>query len=100
MPSQTEATIELSDVDQRACQHLMRAFDIMADKLGGVSNGTAMWALALLLGKIFATAAMDHDIMEATSQRFSDMLRAAYPIQVKAVEEVMRQHDGRPRYDA
>jgi hypothetical protein len=38
--------------------------------------------------------------MTATGQRFSEMLKAAYPAMVKAIEEAERMQAGRPQYDA
>jgi hypothetical protein len=105
MPSQEPPTIDgteelLAGVDHRQCEHLMRAFDIMAERFGNVTNSTALWALATLLAKIMAAASMDPDVLDATGQRFSNMLRTAYPAQVKAMEEMRRQAEGKPRYDA
>jgi hypothetical protein len=90
----------LAGVDMSQSQHLMRAFDIMAERLSGVSNSTALWALATLTAKILAGCAMDDDIMTATTTRFSSMLKAAYPIMVRALEDAQRQQEGRPKYDA
>jgi hypothetical protein len=90
----------LSGVDHHQCAHLVRAFDIMAERLQNCTNSTALWALATLLAKILAAAALDPDVLDATGQRFSNMIRTAYPAQVKAMEETRRQQDGRQRYDA
>jgi hypothetical protein len=106
MPSQELPLIDngldelLTGVDHQQCAHLMRAFDIMAERLPGVTNSTALWAIASLLAKIMAAASLDPDILDATGQRFSNMLRTAYPAQVRAMEEMRRQQDGRQRYDA
>ena len=102
MPSQwdgDEMTL-MEGVDQGQVAHLVRAFDIMASKMGTVSNSTALWALATLLAKIMAGCALDQDLLDATGRRFSDMLRAAYPAMVQAVELIQRDADGRPQYDA
>ena len=101
MPSETGLDDALlSGVDHRQVQHLTRAFDIMADRLGVVSNSTALWSLAMLLAKILANTALHPEITDATGQRFSDMLRAAYPVMVRTLETVQREQDGRPEYDA
>lgn len=96
-----DATMQLlQGVDHNHCAHLTRAFDIMADKLGGVSNSTALWSIATLLSKILA-AATDHEGMqEQTAERFARMLKAAYPVMVRALEDVRRREDGRPPFDA
>lgn len=105
MPSQQLPLLDLSDevlagVDHRAVEHLTRSFDIMADKLGGISNSTALWALAMLVAKIMASCAMDPQLMDATGQRFSAMLKTAYPVMVRALEHAQRRDEGRPQYDA
>jgi len=87
-------------VDEHQVMHLTKAFDVMAQRLGGITNSTAMWAIATMLARIFAAASLDEDVMSHTGQRFSDMLRAAYPMVVKAIEETERERSGRPAYDA
>lgn len=100
MPSQFSEEQLLEGVDIYQVAHLTRAFDIMAQRLNGVSNSTALWAIASLLAKIMASYSMDDAAMTATGQRFSEMLKAAYPAMVKAVEEAQRVESGRPQYDA
>jgi hypothetical protein len=100
MPSQFSEEQLLEGVDIYQVAHLTRAFDIMAQKMNGVSNSTALWALASLLAKIMASCSMDPAMMDATGKRFSEMLKAAYPAMVKAIEEAERMETGRPQYDA
>lgn len=108
MPSQeamTELLMEvdmavLEGVDHRQCAHLTRTFDIMAEKLGSVNNSTALWAIATLLAKIMATASDHVGFHEETSKRFAAMLRTAYPVMVRALEEQRRHEEGRPPFDA
>jgi len=102
MPSQDGFTQDmlLEGVNVDHVAHLMRAFDIMAQRLGGISNSTALWAIASLLAKIMASCSMDENLMSSTGKRFSDMLKQAYPAMVKALEEVERAEAGRPKYDA
>lgn len=105
MPSQEPPLIDMDNelfqgVNHAHVAHLTRAFDIMADKLGGVSNSTAMWALAILVAKIMAATAMDTDLLDITGKRFGSMLKTAYPAMVRALEDAQRQQDGRPAYDA
>jgi hypothetical protein len=103
MPSQDEASPPddlFEGVNFEQVKHLTRAFDIMADRLGGISNSTAMWALAALVSKVLASATDFEGAPAATSQRFAEMLRAAYPATVKALEAAKRQHDGRRQFDA
>ena len=63
MPSQDELHYEPDDimlgVDMRQCQHLARAFDLMAERIGPVTNTTVLWTLASLVAKILAESAMD-----------------------------------------
>lgn len=100
MPSQYTEDQLLSGVDPNHVAHLTRAFDIMAQRLNGITNSTALWAIASLLAKIFASCSMDEQLMDDTGQRFSAMLRMAYPAMVRAIEEAERTEAGRPRYDA
>lgn len=90
----------LEGVDIHQVAHLTRAFDIMAQRMNGVTNSTALWAIASLLAKIMAGCALDEQLMTATGQRFSEMLKAAYPAMVRAIEEAERMQAGRPQYDA
>jgi hypothetical protein len=106
MPSQGHGDlIDVNDqlfagVDHNHVAHMTRAFDIMAERLGGVSNSSALWALATLVAKILASTAMDPVLMDAMGQRFSGMLKTAYPAMVRALEDAQRQQEGRPPYDA
>ncbi len=101
MPSQMTSEEQLLEgVDIHHVAHLTRAFDIMAQRLNGVSNSTALWAIASLLAKIMASCSMDPHLMQSTGERFSQMLKAAYPAMVKAIEEAERAETGRPQYDA
>ena len=100
MPSQFTQDTLLEGVDIHQVAHLTRAFDIMAQRLNGVSNSTALWALASLLAKIMASCAMDPQLMQITGERFSEMLKTAYPAMVKAIEQAERADSGRPQYDA
>lgn len=105
MPSQEPPLIDMSNdlfmgVDHGHVAHLTRAFDIMADKLGGVSNSTAMWALAILVAKIMAATAMDTDLLDITGKRFGTMLKTAYPAMVAALEHAQREQEGRQPFDA
>ena len=90
----------LAGVDHNHVAHLTRAFDIMAEKCGGISNSTALWALAMLIAKILASTSLNTELMDATGQRFSAMLKAAYPAMVRALEDAQRQQEGRQPYDA
>lgn len=107
MPSQDEPNFDpqfdravLEGVNHQHCAQLTRVFDIMADKLGGVSNETALWAITTLLAKVMVAASDREGAYAATTERFAAMLRVAYPVMVKAMEEVTRKADGRPPYDA
>jgi len=91
---------ELHDINHAKAEGLMRAFDLMAERLGTVSNATAMWALAMLTAKVFAACAMQQEVQDATSRRFADMLRIAYPPVLQAMEQAQRQAEGRQPYDA
>ena len=90
----------LDGVEPSHAEHLVRAFDIMAAKLGHVTNSTALWAIATLLAKVFAGCSLDDALMAATGARFSEMLRAAYPAMVQALEADRREAEGRPPFDA
>ena len=90
----------LEGVDHHAAEHMVRAFDIMVERLHGVSNETAMWSLALLVAKVFSACAMQDKIQAETSKRFADMLRVAYPAVVRMMETATRQHERRQPFDA
>lgn len=105
MPSQNnEADDELVEllrgVDHHQCSHLMRAFDIMAERLGGVNNGTVLWTLASMLAKVMAVASDHEGMQKATGEKFGAMVKMAYPVMVRALEDVRRQQDGRRSFDA
>lgn len=105
MPSQPTGILDIDNallegVDHRHVAHLIRAFDIMAQQLHGVSNSTALWALATLLAKIMAACALNPELMDATGKRFSDMLKTAYPAMVRSLEIAQRKENGRPSFDA
>lgn len=90
----------LQGVNHAQVEHLTKAFSLMADRLGGISNQTAMWALATLTSRVFALCAMEPEVQRLTGERFAAMLRMAYPITVQAMEHTERQRQGKPPFDA
>jgi len=106
MPSQGEPIDDdaspdlLEGVDLQHAQLLCRSFDIMASKIPGLNNSSALWALATLLAQILAAPGTNDDIMNATGERFARMLRLAYPAMVRTMETARREAQGLPLNDA
>lgn len=96
-PTTSELERLLAGIDQGKANELMAAWD-RASRESGATMGEAMWSLAMLQARILASGEMgDEQVWVAA--RFAELVAAALPAMMLAVEQAKRKAEGKPEHD-